>query len=742
MAYNLDMRSDPSSAQDAWGLDALIRLNQVSEAVNQITLGDTARLEAVLRLVADHASHLVRRAGVAVVPFDPEKQALNLNARVTSGPEITNFPETLAIHTLNERTPVLSYDRPPGLHLPEGPALACYPLNAGDTLVGVMVVSTHSHDPFTPPEKMCMANLANLAAAALHQSGRISEIQRDLIRKEEELERLWRAGLLISSRLQLEETLAAILQMALEVTNAQYGIFRLVDKMGQRLNTRAIAGDRLNRPLVDALPIQGASIMGWVARNRQPVCIADLRAEPWRELYFPLDAALEMRSELAVPLINASGRLEGVLNLESPLVGAFSEQDRHLLQSLATQAVIAIQEVRLLDALQEVAQLLLSQPSHKVLARLVALACDLLNADSSAIWILKENELVLHASIGSLRPKERLGLSGSLAGSVISTRSAAKVRGPANWVYDDLIAAEGPINALAVPLLAGGTSQPSGVFAVFSANDDASHFIESEWDKKVLTCLAYYAALSVQYTSHQDELRAAQEQRAVAETFAAIGDIAANVLHHLNNKVGTIPVRIQGIRDKSRTALAADSYLNTNLNEIEHSANEAMESVRDNLSHLRPQVTRADVDVAHCIHSAVEAAKLPPEIRVEMHDLAELPPVVAAYRSLSLVFTNLLDNAKDAMQGTGSISISGTDGGDWVEILLADSGPGIAPELHDRIFELSYSGRGQARGSKLGFGLWWVKSLLARLEGSIAVESDGEHGATFHIRLPAARGKR
>jgi signal transduction histidine kinase len=279
------------------------------------------------------------------------------------------------------------------------------------------------------------------------------------------------------------------------------------------------------------------------------------------------------------------------------------------------------------------------------------------------------------------------------------------------------------------------------VIAVFSANDDASHFIESEWDKKVLTCLAYYAALAVQHASHQDELRAAQEQRAVAETFAAIGDIAANVLHNLNNKVGTIPVRIQGIRDKSRSALAADSYLNTNLNEIERSANEAMESVRDNLSHLRP-ITLADVNVARCVTSAVEAAKLPPEIRVELHGLAELPPVAAAYRSLSLVFTNLLDNARDAMQGAGSISISGTAGGDWVEILLADSGPGITPELHDRIFELSYSGRGQARGSKLGFGLWWVKSLLARLEGSIAVESDGEHGATFRIRLPAARGKK
>jgi signal transduction histidine kinase len=211
-------------------------------------------------------------------------------------------------------------------------------------------------------------------------------------------------------------------------------------------------------------------------------------------------------------------------------------------------------------------------------------------------------------------------------------------------------------------------------------------------------------------------------------------------LHHLNNKVGTIPVRIQGIRDKCMPVLLKEPYLNTNLNEIERSANEAMESVRENLSHLRP-ITLADVDVARCVTTAIEAAKLSTGIRVQTNNLARLPAVVAAHRSLTLVFTNLLDNAQDAMAGQGSISISGIDGGDWVEVVLEDTGPGIPPEIHDRIFELSYSGRGQGRNSKLGFGLWWVKTLMARLGGSVTVESDGLHGATFRVRLPAARVK-
>ena len=126
-------------------------------------------------------------------------------------------------------------------------------------------------------------------------------------------------------------------------------------------------------------------------------------SSPWARIYYPLDYSLEMRSELAVPLIGAGGRLEGVLNLESPQIAAFSEQDSHLLQAFATQAVIAIQDARLMDALLDVAARLLVQSYPEVLDRLVELACDLLNAGASAIWTLHGDELTLSAASGRLQ---------------------------------------------------------------------------------------------------------------------------------------------------------------------------------------------------------------------------------------------------------------------------------------------------------------------------------------------------
>jgi signal transduction histidine kinase/putative methionine-R-sulfoxide reductase with GAF domain len=533
----------------------------------------------------------------------------------------------------------------------------------------------------------------------------LTGVHRDLARKEDELSRLHRAGLIISSRLRLKETLESILQLALEVTNARYGIFRLLDKSGEYLITSAVGGSHMDRPLIDNMPLNGNSVMAHVARTRQPVLISDLRIEPWPNIYYPLDSGLKMLSELAVPLVNSSGRLEGVLNLESPHVGAFSEDDSHMLQSLATYAITAIQEVRLLDALQEAAQLLISQPSLKVLDQLCAMANDLLNSSSSGIWLGDEQgQLQLASSNGGIQ---------------------------------NLILEMDSPNVLTLPLTTGEDAKALGIFGVFYADMGGERSVKSEWDKKVLACLANYAVLAVQNESHQQALRASQEQHWTAETFAAVGDISANLLHNMNNKVGIIPVRVQGIQDKYRQILENDSYLNKSLKEIERSAMEAMQIVQENLSHLRP-IRMEKVHIAACVADAIRGVQVSPSLHIEVDGLDSLPMILAGAQSLTFVFKNLIENANAAMNGTGNIIIRGHVVSDWVEVSVIDNGPGISPELHNQIFELNFSARAGAQPGKLGFGLWWVKTLMTRLGGSVVVDSDGQHGASFILRLPRA----
>ena len=731
--------------------EALAILNEIGATVNQIGHDGTVSVEATLTLIVKSAIKVVPGASAVIYVYDVDQEKFINTSRVSAGsgdlPKMGDEPREngLGMLAIARKKRVLSYEEKDVTIHPQrakagAKAMGCFPLIVSDRPVGVLYVYLQDNRPFSQLELLMLDNFVNQAAMAIYHAHNLERMERNLTRKEEELKRLRRAGLLISSRLRLEETLESILQMALEVTGAQYGIFRLLDKDGENLNTRAFAGEHLARPQVEALPLNSNSVMAWVARERQPVCISDLREESWSQIYYPLDAALEMRSELAVPLIGASGRLEGVLNLESPVVGTFNEEDSYLLQALATQAVITIQEVRLLDALEEVTHLLLTQPCQKVLAHLSELSCDLLDAATSSIWKLDGSDLILEAGSGGSRHGERIPVATSLAGAAIINRApvvSEDIRVDERFNRSDLAVDQNWSRALVVPLLPGDEGEPLGAFGVYSTSSRAGHFAESEWDKKMLVFLANYAVLAIQNDAHQEALRTSQEQHSVAETFAAVGDIASNLLHHLNNKVGTIPVRIQGIQDKCPEVLAANPYLTHNLDEIGRCATEAMESVRENLSHLRP-IRLEPVFVAGRVSDAIRLTRLPAGIEIRVESLDPLPVVMAGEQTMTLVFTNLLENAADAMDGKGVITISGSFDEKWVDVCVSDSGPGIAPDLHEHIFELNYSGRGTARPSKLGFGLWWVKTLMTRLGGSVSVQSDGMHGTTFILRLPRA----
>lgn len=733
-------------------LQALARVNAIGAGINRISWGDAAGVDATLRLIVESAIEMVPDASAVIYIYDKERQALDPISRVAAGPQAAALmedaprPDGIGARAIGQRRPILSYQEEdlqihPAQRATGAAVAIALPLIVADQPLGVLYVYLYRENRLSAFELLLLDNFVNQAAMAIYHAGQFSDARRHLARKEDELTLLRRASLLISSRTRLEDTLEAILQMALEVTGARYGIFRLVDGAGQNLVMRAIAGEKLGRPAVEALPINATSVMGWVARTRQPLNIPDVRQLPWARIYYPLDHALEMRAELAVPLISASGRLEGVLNLESLQVAAFTDADSHLLQSLATQAVTAIQEVRLLDALQEMAEHLLTQPAPQVLSHLVELACDLLGGAASAIWLLDGQRLVLHAASAGHVRGDRLSLGDSLTGQAILSRGAIlceDVRADPHFGWPDLARSQGWARALIVPLIAPPSgiadSEPVGAFSVYGSAADQGRFTASDWDKKVLTILAHYAALAVRNAANQAALRTAEEQRATAETFAAIGDIAANLLHRLNNRVGTIPVRVEGIADKCTAALAADAYLAANLAEIGRSAREAMEVVHESLAHLQP-MPLSPANVAGCVTEALESSRLP-GVQVEQIGLDGLPPVLAHPHGLMLVFSNLLENAADAMSGPGRIEIAGCARPGWVEVRVSDSGPGIPAKLRERIFELNFSGRRAARAGKLGFGLWWVRTMMTRLGGTISVADDTQHGASFVLRLP------
>jgi signal transduction histidine kinase/transcriptional regulator with GAF, ATPase, and Fis domain len=752
-------------------LDALARLNQVGLAINRLDTGDLASIQTMLRMIVESAAGVVPGSSAVIYTYDEERGAFHHDSRVSAErspqPGLDDSPRTegLGDRTVSRRRRVLSYEEPdleinPAKVAMGARAMGCFPLVVAGEVLGVLYVYLHEERHFSDLELLMLENFTNLTAMTVSLARQFGLAQQEQARKERELRRLRRAGMLISSRSNLKATLEAILQVALEVTDAVYGIFRLVDPGGKNLVTQAISQTGLNQPAVETLAIDEHSVMGLVATRREPVIVSDLRQEPWNRIYYPLDRGLEMRSELAVPLTGASGRLEGVLNLESPQVNAFDRQDRYILQILATQAVVAIQEARLLDALEEISLLLPRYSLERIHQTLVERACDLLNAPYGMVWLLDGDQLALQAAAGTAsggapeRIKgqagdgsaqvdipQRIALEGTLAGrAVLEARPVSALARSADQpvAYPDLPFFKGRGSALSVPLYNSPDGRPAGAFTVHTGQGDPRDFDQSDWDKKVLDILGHYAALAGQLAAQQDALRAAQDQRALTEAFAAIGDIAANLLHRLNNKVGTIPVRVEGIQDKCAALLQGDPYLARNLEEIQRSASEAMEVVRESLFHLHP-IQLAPVSVLGSVRAALAATRLPPGVAVTVEGLELLPPVQAGPRRLEMVFNNLLENAADALGGEGAIHVTGSAAGGWVEVVVKDDGPGIPLELHERIFEFNYSSRKAAQPGKLGFGLWWVKSLMARFGGSVAVRSDGQSGTTFILRLPQVK---
>jgi signal transduction histidine kinase len=111
-----------------------------------------------------------------------------------------------------------------------------------------------------------------------------------------------------------------------------------------------------------------------------------------------------------------------------------------------------------------------------------------------------------------------------------------------------------------------------------------------------------------------------------------------------------------------------------------------------------------------------------------------LPRFQAYGAELNQVWTNLLDNAIDALGESGNITISGRLDGDCVEIDIIDDGPGIPPEVRERIFDPFFTTKDVGKGT--GLGLDTARRIITdRHSGSLTVES--EPGRTvFRVRMP------
>jgi signal transduction histidine kinase len=148
---------------------------------------------------------------------------------------------------------------------------------------------------------------------------------------------------------ELLEQIAFLVKDAFDYSMVGIGLIEGNDLVFRTGSAAFTDGSQLREPLRIRVGEEGIS--GWVAYTGEPFLVPDVRQEP---RYYAVPQARETRSELAVPL-KLKGRIIGVLDVESDRVDAFSDSDMRMLQSLASQAAIAIENARLYERAQELA---------------------------------------------------------------------------------------------------------------------------------------------------------------------------------------------------------------------------------------------------------------------------------------------------------------------------------------------------------------------------------------------------
>jgi signal transduction histidine kinase len=233
------------------------------------------------------------------------------------------------------------------------------------------------------------------------------------------------------------------------------------------------------------------------------------------------------------------------------------------------------------------------------------------------------------------------------------------------------------------------------------------------------------------------QLRDTQQQLIQSERMAAVGKVAAQVAHEVNNPLAIIKTAVRIIRNQS----APDTPTTGSLQMIEEEISRIARIIQELLEYSRPKTPVQEwVQVNAIIESL--APLLEHDCREKKIALKtilepELPLVLISSDQLKQVVLNMVRNAEDAMPQGGDLVIRTAQQGRFVELSIADTGCGISAEHREHIFDPFFTTKRRGRG--VGLGLSVSYGIITAASGRIEVESEIGKGTTFRVKLPAVQ---
>jgi signal transduction histidine kinase/DNA-binding NarL/FixJ family response regulator len=335
-------------------------------------------------------------------------------------------------------------------------------------------------------------------------------------------------------------------------------------------------------------------------------------------------------------------------------------------------------------------------------------------------------------------------------------------------------------NEMALPLRVKG--QLLGALAVHSNPDEPL----TEDDQAAFQTLANQAAIAVNNAILLRDLNEANQEILRNKTFQAIATATGEAIHWVGNKAAPIPASAGRVRDdllemaalfrallasadeKTRAHpgwAAAQEIFDTleaarpahplpdiplplglesileDLDIIEQSAKTILDIKEDLIGPARLR-QEAEINLANLVRDTIFQMGLP-ENAVSLELPESLPPVLGDPRQLAQVYNNLVKNAWEAMSGREDAHI-------WVRMRLdkereniisqvQDNGPGIPPDMLEKIWVSFFTTKGNRGGT--GLGLSACMEIVNQARGKISVKSNPGAGSTFTVELPVFKGR-
>ncbi|MBN2335743.1 GAF domain-containing protein [Candidatus Bathyarchaeota archaeon] len=488
------------------------------------------------------------------------------------------------------------------------------------------------------------------------------------------------------------------------------------------------------------ITVDDKSVVSRTFRTGETQIVADVNEDP-DFMDAPEDYDLpKSRSEITVP-IHVHGEVAAVINIESPGVNEFKEDDRLLLEILAQHTSSALTRIREAESRRQYEDRLRALHSHAVELNTARTLQEIYGCTLKAmvetfgyervdILRVQGDTLTQVAKHGGIPTGVNLPLDGAgiTVKAVKEKRSVLvnDISHSSDYVYASdedgtpFYGYEISKAELVSPLIVDG--EAVGVLNIESRQP----FAFTELDRQHLEILASHVATAIDRVSKLEEVETLNEEqnRVLIEGFKRVSSMAR---HDLRGPLQNI---------MSAVYLLKKNPGNKRMYEIIEQNIRLADDIMENWSELTltGDISRATVDVGSLVDEVLKGIMVPENIETRV-TVPEKIEFELSRRGIMRVLGNLVTNSIEAMPDGGELGVGAHLERGWLVIEVSDTGEGIPVELKDKMFTPFTTSK--PRG--VGLGLAYVKENVEAHGGTVTYTSEPGEGTTFTIRIPGRK---